>query len=187
MSSETRQRIVAASLKLFAHKGIAATTTKDIAAEAGIAEGTIYRHFPSKEAMADEIFLENYLPFARALDAIQQRSTATRAKIVAMVDHFYGAFDHDRDVFTYLLVSPHRVTERVPHGTPTPVSVLRDVLAEGIAGGTLRPLDLQLGTHMVLGLIIQPANAHVYHEIEGSLIDLAPAVIDAIWRVVVAD
>ncbi|RJF88984.1 TetR/AcrR family transcriptional regulator [Oleomonas cavernae] len=187
MSSETRQRIVAASLKLFAQKGIAATTTRDIATEAGIAEGTIYRHFPSKEAMADEIFLENYLPFARVLDSIQRRNTTTLAKIVAMVNHFYGAFDRDRDAFTYLLVSPHRVTERVPHGTATPVSVLRDVLSEGIAAGTLRPLDVQLGTHLVLGLITQPANAHVYHEIEGSLLDLAPTVIDAIWRVVCAD
>lgn len=187
MASETRQRIVAASLKLFAHKGIAATTTRDIAAEAGIAEGTIYRHFPSKEAMADEIFLENYLPFARALDSIQQRSATTQAKVVAMVNHFYAAFDRDRDVFTYLLVSPHRVTERVPQGTPTPVSILRDVLVEGIAAGSLRPLDPQLGTHMVLGLIIQPANAHVYHELAGSLVDMAPTVIDAIWRVIAAD
>lgn len=46
-----REQIVQAALGLFAEKGFARTTTRDIANAAGIAEGTIYNHFASKEEL----------------------------------------------------------------------------------------------------------------------------------------
>lgn len=53
----TRQnQILEAAAKVFARKGFHPTTTKDIAKEAGIAEGTIYNYFPSKTALLIGIF-----------------------------------------------------------------------------------------------------------------------------------
>lgn len=43
-----REQIVAVALQLFAERGFAATTTKAVAKEAGIAEGLIYHYFPTK-------------------------------------------------------------------------------------------------------------------------------------------
>jgi AcrR family transcriptional regulator len=54
----TRKRLVRAALDLFTTHGYHATTTPAIAARAGVAEGTIYRHFPSKEALLNEVFRE---------------------------------------------------------------------------------------------------------------------------------
>jgi AcrR family transcriptional regulator len=45
----TRQRLLRAALELFTTMGFPATTTPEIAARAGVAEGTIYRHFSGKE------------------------------------------------------------------------------------------------------------------------------------------
>jgi AcrR family transcriptional regulator len=45
----TRQRLIRAGLELFTTIGFRATTTPEIAARAGVAEGTIYRHFSGKE------------------------------------------------------------------------------------------------------------------------------------------
>jgi AcrR family transcriptional regulator len=45
----TRQRLLRAGLELFTTIGFRATTTPEIAARAGVAEGTIYRHFSGKE------------------------------------------------------------------------------------------------------------------------------------------
>ena len=47
--------IVQAALPLFARKGFAKTTTRDLAQAAGVSEPLLYRHFPSKEALYLEI------------------------------------------------------------------------------------------------------------------------------------
>ncbi len=51
-----RKRIVSAALNLFQTKGFDATTTKAIARKAGIAEGTVFNYFKSKEDIALHFF-----------------------------------------------------------------------------------------------------------------------------------
>lgn len=56
MQAEARKAdILRAALPLFAMKGFAATTTKDLARAAGVSEGLLYKHFPSKESMYQEL------------------------------------------------------------------------------------------------------------------------------------
>ncbi|NES80902.1 MAG: TetR/AcrR family transcriptional regulator [Moorea sp. SIO2B7] len=52
---DTRSRILKAALRLFARKGYDGTTTRDLAAEASVAEGTIFRHFTNKKAILVEV------------------------------------------------------------------------------------------------------------------------------------
>ena len=70
--NHTKELISRTALKLFVTKGITETTVRDISQAAGIAEGTLYRHFESKEQLAWELFSENYLAFARELDRLQE-------------------------------------------------------------------------------------------------------------------
>src|SRR5471032_2510433 len=114
MSRDTRDKIVRASLELFVRQGIAATTTRDIARAAGIAEGTIYRHFVSKEAMAEEIFVSHYLPFGAALRAAGAEVGTLIDKIRAMVAHFYQSYDRDPDLFAFLVMSQHTAAGKLP-------------------------------------------------------------------------
>ncbi len=51
----TKARIEEVSMRLFVDKGVTETTIRDIAGGAGIAEGTIYRHYRSKEDFAEDI------------------------------------------------------------------------------------------------------------------------------------
>jgi AcrR family transcriptional regulator len=51
-----RKRIVTAALNLFQTKGFEATTTRAIARKAGIAEGTIFNYFKTKEDIALHFF-----------------------------------------------------------------------------------------------------------------------------------
>src|SRR6185295_3950040 len=54
-SDERRKTIVAAAVPLFARMGFAGTTTKELAEAAGISEGLLFRHFPSKKLLYGEI------------------------------------------------------------------------------------------------------------------------------------
>ncbi|WP_069999135.1 TetR/AcrR family transcriptional regulator [Cellulosilyticum sp. I15G10I2] len=55
MSLLTRGKIETVALKLFAQKGFAMTSIKDIAAHANISTGLIYRHFSSKEELFSQL------------------------------------------------------------------------------------------------------------------------------------
>jgi TetR/AcrR family transcriptional regulator, cholesterol catabolism regulator len=67
--SERREEILALASKIFADKGYASTTVREIADAAGILSGSLYHHFASKEAMLDEImhgFLDHIVEQYRA-------------------------------------------------------------------------------------------------------------------------
>jgi AcrR family transcriptional regulator len=54
--SDTRDRILAAALELFAERGFHGTAVPDIARTAGVGAGSLYRHFEGKEALVNEVF-----------------------------------------------------------------------------------------------------------------------------------
>jgi len=54
-SDERRKAIVQAAVPLFARKGFAGTTTRELAEAAGISEALLFRHFPSKQLLYREI------------------------------------------------------------------------------------------------------------------------------------
>ncbi|WFB57008.1 MULTISPECIES: TetR/AcrR family transcriptional regulator [Paenibacillus] len=60
-----KERILNAALKLFSQQGFHATTTKEIAAESGVAEGLIFYHFGDKRKLL--LFLVNNFSFAAQL------------------------------------------------------------------------------------------------------------------------
>jgi AcrR family transcriptional regulator len=57
MSADTRQVLIDAALRVLLERGFSRATTREIARAAGLAEGTIYRHFPDKNALFREVFL----------------------------------------------------------------------------------------------------------------------------------
>lgn len=53
--NETETRILKAAERLFARRGYGGTTTRDLAQAAGVAEGTLFRHFESKKAILVQV------------------------------------------------------------------------------------------------------------------------------------
>src|SRR5918992_5560704 len=82
LRAESRSRIIAQSLRLFAEHGYDRTTIKMIADAAGISQGLIYAHFASKDALLVAIFEESMADiresFAAAGDAADPRERFER-------------------------------------------------------------------------------------------------------------
>ena len=57
----TRDKILKAAQKLFARHGYDGTTTKELAEKAGIAEGTLFRHFTNKKAILVEVATQGWI------------------------------------------------------------------------------------------------------------------------------
>jgi AcrR family transcriptional regulator len=66
--------ILWAAVRLFARQGVAQTTTREIAAEAGTTERTLFKHFGSKEGLVQAVISQAVLPHLApsSLDALRQ-------------------------------------------------------------------------------------------------------------------
>jgi AcrR family transcriptional regulator len=156
---QTKELIARTALRLFVEKGIDGATIRDIAAAAGIAEGTLYRHYPGKNALAWDLFSSNYAAFALELHRLQAGQATLRAKLEAMVRQFCAFFDQDPVLFSYLLLAQHGQLQKVTPDLPNPVEVVREVLAAGMDRG------------------------EIYRRLDQNLASLAEVLVAACWRV----
>jgi AcrR family transcriptional regulator len=179
----TKELIARTALELFVEKGVTETRIRDIASRAGIAEGTMYRHYESKDQLAWELFSTNLETLGIEVDTVQREHTTLRAKLDAIIRHFCKRFDEDWVMFSYLLLSQHEHARKVPPEMPNPVDVLRDVIAEGMEQGEIPNANPGVASSMVLGLILQVAVGKIYGGIEPSLSTLADTLEAASWRV----
>ena len=88
---ETRRRIVECARKLFNDKGFEHTTTRDLAEAAGIAAGTLFNYFPTKEALAvtivDETLAEAATEFESRLRGDESLDEALFAHVAVGLRH----------------------------------------------------------------------------------------------------
>jgi TetR/AcrR family transcriptional regulator, transcriptional repressor of aconitase len=90
-SDERRNTIVQAAVPLFARKGFAGTTTREIAESAGISEALLFKHFPTKQLLYGEILRWLGCQGDPALEqlAVLPPSTGT---LVCMIRFMVGRF-----------------------------------------------------------------------------------------------
>jgi AcrR family transcriptional regulator len=184
--SQTKALINDTALRLFVEKGVNATTIKDIAGTAGIAEGTIYRHYDSKQELAWELFAKNITELAVNLDRCQQKHQALKDKLAAIVNLCCSFFDTKPMLFSYLLLDHHGYIRKMTPEMPSPVRVLKNVIAEGMVRGEIPHANTDVKTAMVLGVLIQVAVFRIYGQIPQSLSSLAPTLVDNTWKILCA-
>jgi len=63
----TRDRILIEASRLFATRGFAGTSTRDIALAVGVRQPTLYAHFTSKQSIAEELIRRDLIDGAEAL------------------------------------------------------------------------------------------------------------------------
>jgi len=86
-----------AAISLFSEKGFANTSTKEIAAKANVAEGTIFKHYKTK----DNLLLNILLKFIKVLIPVMKKDIAKKlaAQAFESVDDFIRYFIKNRIAF----------------------------------------------------------------------------------------
>ena len=79
----SRDRILKAAQRLFARHGFDGTTTRDLAQAAGVAEGTLFRHFANKKAILVEVATQGWVEILT--DLLTELSEMGSYKAVAQV------------------------------------------------------------------------------------------------------
>ncbi|GGM70964.1 TetR family transcriptional regulator [Longimycelium tulufanense] len=125
----TKQKLFDAALRLVGERGAASVTVDEIAAEAGVAKGTVYYNFGSKDALVDALLRHGVELLASRLRRAAGLRDPSRA-LEATVDEALGFFG-EYPSFAQLLVSEMWHT---PGAWRETLELLRDDLALIIRG-----------------------------------------------------
>ncbi|MNF74921.1 putative HTH-type transcriptional regulator YxaF [compost metagenome] len=90
--SEKRQQLMATAYRLFNRHGFHATGIDRIWAEAGSTKRTLYRHFPTKDALIEAVLMARDAEFFALLDAKMDGMSGREARLRALLDGFADWF-----------------------------------------------------------------------------------------------
>jgi len=93
-----RREITAAAAKVFDANGYARTTMDAVAAEAGVAKGSLYNYFPSKHDLFVQVFTSALAEDEDAIEEILRRPAGAAEKLRTHLDHWYSRLEHYRRV-----------------------------------------------------------------------------------------
>jgi AcrR family transcriptional regulator len=169
-----KDRVEKAAVELFAARGVDGVSIGDIAAVAGVSQGALYRHYPSKEDLAWSLFSSAYVRTGGELDEIRRRERGFAAQLAAMVGHFCALYDGDPALFRFMLIAQHGLLPRIGPDQRTPVDAVVDAVADAVRNREIGPVDPQAATAAIFGIVLQTALFHIYGTLAGPLATRAP-------------
>jgi TetR/AcrR family fatty acid metabolism transcriptional regulator len=139
---DKRERILDAAVRVFARKGFYATRVSEVARAAGVADGTIYLYFKSKDALLVSLFehrVERLLSFLA--NALPEAASASD-KLKRIIELQLGLLEGERDLAEVITVILRQSTKLMKEYAAPKFGAYLDaiaaVIAEGQAAGEMR-------------------------------------------------
>ena len=137
--------IIEAGLAEFSARGFAAAKLDDVARRAGIAKGTIYRYFPSKEALFEAAVLSREAPLAEEIERVIDAFPGPAADLLRLVilELYARIFRPDLQTLIRIVISEggrHPAIAAFYHRQIVGMGrrLLGRIVARGIASGEFR-------------------------------------------------
>lgn len=157
VDGSAKAKIERGALSLFAEQGVDGVSIREIAQAAGFSEGAIYKHFKSKETLAEALFEAIH---ARLFDLVKialEDATSFEDAVNRVVGAYCAAADEDRTLFEYHLTHMFRFGRRDRPGRPDPTTLIASRIAEAIKAGECPKGDPEIKAAAALGVVLQPA------------------------------
>ncbi|MEU9121831.1 TetR/AcrR family transcriptional regulator [Streptomyces sp. NPDC048506] len=164
--STTRRRLFDAAVTLIAEQGFSATTVDEIADRAGVAKGTVYYNFSSKNVLYEELLRDGLDLLADSLRRAADTTVARGGTRVDALDAMIRAgldFIACSPALTQLYVAELWRTNRTWRATLQSVrgralAVVESVLEDAVRTGELsREIDVPLTASALLGMVLVAA------------------------------
>jgi TetR/AcrR family transcriptional regulator, fatty acid metabolism regulator protein len=175
------QQILDAAVRVFARTGFYNSRVSDIAREAGIASGTIYLYFKTKDDILVTLFRERMAGFVDgARKAIADEPDAV-AKLRRLVRLHFETLEAHPDLAEVVQVELRQGQKFFRGASAHEVSAYFDLIAavlqEGVAAGVFRPdLPVKVATKMLFGAMDQVTTSWVLGKRGYALADSAEPV-----------
>jgi len=186
------QQIVDAAVRVFARNGYYNSRVSDIAREAGIASGTIYLYFKTKDEILVTLFREKMAAFVAHVRAEIAAESDAVSKIRRLIARHFAVLEADPDVAEVVQVELRQGHKFFRGASAHEVSAYFDLIAsvldEGVASGQLRrDLPVKVATKVLFGAMDQVTTSWVLGKRTYRLVDAAEAVATIFLRGVVPD
>lgn len=165
---DRRTQILIAAAKVFSKHGFAGATIDAVAAEAGMAKGSIYNYFKSKQDLFVQVFTASFTRDEEQMVGSLAEPASALGKIDTLFDEWYGhlaQYTHEEALVLEFWLWAARQGERALTAAFYELNDrwrdrISGVLADGVAGGELRSdLDPQTAATVMMatlnGLIVQ--------------------------------
>src|SRR5919112_748049 len=182
-SGDKREAIMRAATKVFARSGYFNSKVADIAREAGVADGTVYLYFKSKEEILRSIFERNTSEAVRAGREELARISDPREKLRRIARHHLERLGADRDLAVVFQVELRGTTKFMEEfsaaGLAEYLGLIREVFEEGQAAGVFRAgLKAKLVAKVLFGALDEMATNWILSKRRYKLAPLADEVLD---------
>jgi AcrR family transcriptional regulator len=150
-------KILAAALSCFSELGYDATRIKHIAARAGVSEGALYRHYPSKEAMAQALYRQYLGEYAAQLGTIVVAEGAARNRLRDAIRLSLASYRANPAALTFVLLRQPTFMGTLPaEGIVYPLDLIEGVVRDGQRDGSIRDGQPNLLAAIFLGCLLRP-------------------------------
>jgi AcrR family transcriptional regulator len=158
--TEPAERIRSAALSLFIRNGISGTTTKEIAREAGVSEGSIYNHYESKGDLALKLFISSMEMFREVLHERSLEGQTPAEKLAAVIEEFFDFARKEPEVYAYLMIGHYTELGKIPGTLKRPMDVFSTIIKSGIESGEFEDMPDKLGAAYVIGMLTRAILFH---------------------------
>jgi AcrR family transcriptional regulator len=174
-TADTRERIERAAITHFVHKGIHASSIREISETAHVSLGAMYVHYKSKDILAQDLFLNGWNEIGEELRRRAGVHSGLAAKMHSMIEYVFKRYDEDWELVTYIFSSRHQHLQRVPVSRGNPYTMFRMVIADAMRKGEIPRGDLELKTALIVGAVIQAIDSRILVRLKGPLANSAAA------------
>lgn len=146
LSSKKRDDLLSAALKLFVENGVQNTTTAKIAAKAGIAAGTLFLYFPTKQDLINALILKISKEQSEAINALLAPSLSARDAFLTIWNGSIRWFIENKDAYAYVqqVRDSGTIPEAVVQESNSLFGYYYEAILKGHQEGSIKPLPVEL-------------------------------------------
>ena len=189
MSKDKRQAILEAATRVFSREGFHPARMKTVAAEAGVAVGTIYNYFTDKDDLLFSIFESEFEDRMGMLHDLAKTGLPIDLQVRRLLEHHFAQACEHRELSLLVL------REQFNHGSALRdrlidlqrqiLSTIADLLRTGIDEGWIRPCDPRVMAQALYSLIQTMSASWLIHEPSEAqrILSRAPSeLVDLVWQ-----
>ena len=160
---DKRTAIIEAALKLFTERGFHGTSTAQISKDAGVATGTLFNYFPTKEDLINSLYFEVKGDLSQAMGKDIEAEGTFQGKLRKIWSNLvkWGVDDQEEFLFVGQFCNSPYITKFTREEVMKEYVFLHNLVDEGIKAGEIKDFSAELiiamyyqGSRAVVNLIL---------------------------------